>query len=48
MEIVKFMFRFHYKMIPISFDKYFTNFDDIYKYNFRQKAKSGYYHHSII
>ena len=34
-------------MLPISFDNYFTNLSVIHKYNTRQKAKSGYYHHSL-
>ena len=47
MEIAKFMFRFKNKMLPISFDNYFTNFNEIHKYNTRQKAKNGYCHHSL-
>ena len=47
MKIAKFMFRFKNKMLPISFDNYFTNLSEIHKYNTRQKAKSGYYHHSF-
>ena len=46
-EIAKFMFRFKNKMLPIFFDNYFTNLSEIHKYNTRQKAKSGYYHHSF-
>ena len=47
MKIAKFMFRFKTKMLPISFDNYFTNLSEIHKHNTRQKAKSGYYHHSF-
>ena len=47
MEIAKFMFRFKNKILPIFFDNYFTNLSEIHKYNTRQKAKSGYYHHSF-
>ena len=47
MEIAKFMFRVKNKMLPISFDNYFTNLNEIHKYNTGQKAKSGYYHHSF-
>ena len=47
MEIAKFMFNFKNKMLPISFDNYFTNLNEIYKYDTRQKAKSEYYHHSF-
>ena len=32
-EIAKFMLRFKNKMLPISFDNYFTNLSEIYKYN---------------
>ena len=34
-------------MLPISFDNCSTNFSEIHKYNTKQKAKSGYYHHSF-
>ena len=47
MKIAKFMFRFKSKMLPISFDNYFTNLSEIQKCNTRQKAKNGYYHHSF-
>ena len=41
----KFIFRFKNKMLSISFDNYFINLNEIYKYNnTRQKAKSGYYY----
>ena len=45
LEIAKFMYRFKNKMLPISFDNYFTNLRVLHKYNTRQKAKSVYYHH---
>ena len=32
-------------MLLVSFDNYFTNLSEIHKYNIRQRAKSGYYHH---
>ena len=47
MEIAKFMFRFKNKILPISFDNYFTNLSKIDKYNTKQKAKNGFYHHSF-
>ena len=46
-EIAEFTFRFKVKILPISFDHYFTNLSKIHKYNTRQKAKSGYYHYSF-
>ena len=46
MEIAIFMFRFKNKN-ALSFDNYFTNLRKIHKYNIRQKAKSGYFHHSF-
>ena len=47
MEIANLLFKFKNKMLPISFDNYFTNLSKIHKYNTRRKAKSGYYHHSF-
>ena len=36
------------KMLPISFDNYFTNFNETHKYSTRQKVKSGYYDLHLI
>ena len=47
MEYAKFMFKFKNKMLPSSFDNYFTNLDKVHKYNTRQKSNSGFYHHSF-
>ena len=47
MKIAKFMLRFKNKTLPISFDNYFTNLNEIHKYNTKQKAESAYYHHSF-
>ena len=46
-EIAKFIFRFKNEMLPSSFDNYFTNLNEIHKYNTRQKAKNGYHHRSF-
>ena len=47
MEIAKFMFKFKNKTLLVSFDNYFTNRNEIHKYNTRQKARSGYCHHTF-
>ena len=36
MEFAKFIFKFNNKMLPESFDCYFTKLDNIHKHNTRQ------------
>ena len=43
MEFAKFMFKFNNKMLPESFDCYFTKLDNIHKHNTRQKHRNEYY-----
>ena len=43
MEFAKFMFKFNNKMLPESFDCYFTKHDNIHKHNTRQKHRNEYY-----
>ena len=47
MKDARFMIRFKNKIFSISFSNYFINLSEILKYNSKQKAKSGYYHHSF-
>ena len=39
MNIAKFMFRFKNKMLPISFNNFFTNRKEIHKYILDKKPK---------
>ena len=43
MEFAKFMFKFNNKMLPESFDCYFTILDNIHKHNTRQKHRNEYF-----
>ena len=43
MKFAKFMFKFNNKMLPESFDWYFTKLDNIHKHNTRQKHRNEYY-----
>ena len=43
MEFAKFMFKFNNKMLPESFDCYFTKLDNIHKHNTRQKHRNECY-----
>ena len=43
MEFAKFMFKFNNKMLPESFDCYFTKLDNIHQHNTRQKHRNEYY-----
>ena len=43
MEFAKFMFKFNNKMLPESFDCYFTKLDNIRKHNTTQKHRNQYY-----
>ena len=43
MEIAKFMFKFYNKMLPNSFDSYFTKLDSIHSYNTRQKSTNEFF-----
>ena len=43
MEFAKFMFKFNNKMLPESFDCYFTKLNNIHKHNTRQKHRNEYY-----
>ena len=45
MEIAKFMFKFYNKMLPKSFDSYFTKLDSIHSYNTRQKSTNEFCHY---
>ena len=45
MEIAKFMFKFYNKMLPNSFDSYFTKLDSIHSYNTRQKSTNEFFHY---
>ena len=43
MEIAKFMFKFYNKMLPNSFESYFTKLDSIHSYNTRQKSTNEFF-----
>ena len=46
-ENAKFLLEFKNKLLPISFVIYFTNLNEIHQHDNRQKAKRGYYYHSL-
>ena len=45
MEIAKFMIKFYNKMLPNSFDSYFTKLNSIHSYNTRQKSTNEFFHY---
>jgi len=45
MEFAKFMFKFYNKLLPRTFDNYFTDLNYIHKYNTRQKIRNVFFHH---
>ena len=45
MEIAKFMCKFYNRMLPNSFDSYFTKLDSIHSYNTRQNSTNEFFHY---
>ena len=43
MEFAKFMYKFNNKMLPESFNNYFTKLDDVHKYKTRQKHRNEFF-----
>ena len=43
MEFAKFVFKFKNKMLPTSFDKYFTKIANVHNYNTSQKTRYKFY-----